>query len=189
MLKSAFQEAKATQVAAMLLSLGGGKMNYMKLIKLMYLVDRAALLDWGRPITHDYYFSLPNGPILSTVLDLINGRISSDLTTGLIWREYISEPQEYNIQLKQDCNPKNLSKKQVEVINQVFNKFGQFSEWNLRDYTHDNCSEWQDPLGSRIEISYHDILSSSDISEEEIEIIESELADLATMGSLLTSVK
>ena len=36
----------------------GGKMSYMKLLKLLYLVDREALLRWGRPVSTDRYVSM-----------------------------------------------------------------------------------------------------------------------------------
>ena len=48
-----FREAKTTQAAARLLTLRGGRMNYMKLLKLLYIVEREALLNWGRPVTAD----------------------------------------------------------------------------------------------------------------------------------------
>ena len=54
-----FNEKKATQAAARFLRLCKGCMNYMKLIKLLYIADREALLRWGRPITTDAYC---NGP-------------------------------------------------------------------------------------------------------------------------------
>jgi len=44
-----FDERKAAQVAGRLISQGGGEMNYMALLKLLYLIDREALLRWGRP--------------------------------------------------------------------------------------------------------------------------------------------
>lgn len=46
-----FNEAKSAQLAAVILQMRGGTMHYMKLIKLMYLVDREALISWGRPLT------------------------------------------------------------------------------------------------------------------------------------------
>ena len=67
-----FNEAKAAQAAARLLKKRGGKMAYMKLIKLLYLVDREALRRWGRPVTTDRYVSMDHGPVLSSTLDLIN---------------------------------------------------------------------------------------------------------------------
>ena len=44
-----FNERKATQAAAHFLKLAGGKMDYRKLMLLLYLADRKALLTWGRP--------------------------------------------------------------------------------------------------------------------------------------------
>ena len=46
-----FDERKAAQVAGRLISQGGGEMNYMALLKLLYLIDREALLRWGKTIT------------------------------------------------------------------------------------------------------------------------------------------
>lgn len=63
-----FNDRKATQAAALLLQLRGGKMSYMKLIKLLYLADREALLQWGRPITTDRYVSMNRDPVLSRIL-------------------------------------------------------------------------------------------------------------------------
>jgi len=45
-----FQHERATQAAARLLQRRGGRMSYMKLLKLLYLADRKALLSVGRPI-------------------------------------------------------------------------------------------------------------------------------------------
>ena len=54
----AFNEKKATQAAAIFLRLAGNELNYMVLIKYLYLVDRKALSEWGRPITNDRYYSM-----------------------------------------------------------------------------------------------------------------------------------
>jgi hypothetical protein len=43
----AFDEKKATEVAAFLLKMRGGKMSYLKLIKLLYLADRESLSRWA----------------------------------------------------------------------------------------------------------------------------------------------
>jgi len=42
-MKLRFDEAKATQAATLFLKLRGGRMHYIKLIKLLYLLDREAL--------------------------------------------------------------------------------------------------------------------------------------------------
>ena len=48
--------------AARLLKLHGAAMPYLKLIKLLYLADRQALLELGRPISCDLFVSMPHGP-------------------------------------------------------------------------------------------------------------------------------
>jgi len=66
-----FNETKATQAAARFLHLADDHLNYMVLIKLLYLADREALVRWGRPITFDTYYTMKYGPMLSNVHDLI----------------------------------------------------------------------------------------------------------------------
>jgi hypothetical protein len=58
----AFDERKATEAAAYLLRLRGGRMSYLKLIKLLYLADREALSRWGFSVTNDRHVSMPHGP-------------------------------------------------------------------------------------------------------------------------------
>ena len=64
-----YREDGSTQAAARLLKRAGGPMSHMKLIKLLYLADRRALVRWGRPITCDWYVSMPQGPVPSFTLD------------------------------------------------------------------------------------------------------------------------
>src|SRR4051812_27718977 len=92
-----FREDKTTQAAALLLKWAGGRMNYMKLIKLLYLADRTALLRWGRPITFARPISMRHGPVLSEVLDLINeGQLAPETSA---WRDTISAPAQYEVSL------------------------------------------------------------------------------------------
>lgn len=64
-MRTRYREEKATEAAARLLKLRGGAMSHMKLIKLLYLLDREAYVRWGRPVTYDTYVSMPHGPVLS----------------------------------------------------------------------------------------------------------------------------
>jgi uncharacterized phage-associated protein len=106
-----FNEKKATQVAAQLLRLRGGRMSYMKLIKLMYLADREALLRWGRPISTDRYVSMDKGPVLSRVLDLATD--GDDPSRPAIWSEQIGEPVSYAVELKADPGNDELSEAEI----------------------------------------------------------------------------
>jgi len=71
-IKFQFDERKATQAAAYLIQKNGGSMNYMALLKLLFLADRASLLKRGHPITGDQVFSMRHGLVLTHVLDRVS---------------------------------------------------------------------------------------------------------------------
>src|ERR1700687_4607723 len=95
-----FNERRATEAAARFLTLRGGRMSYLKLIKMLYFLDRAALLRWGRPVTPARYVSRDNGPVVSRIYDLIREEAAPG--TDSIWRHYISAPQEWEVALLAD---------------------------------------------------------------------------------------
>jgi len=65
-----FREDKTTQMAAQFLKLSGGKLEYIHLLKLMYIADKEMVIRWGMPITYDTWAALPFGPILSETYNL-----------------------------------------------------------------------------------------------------------------------
>lgn len=66
-------QAKLHQAVEYLLEKHGGRLNYTKLIELLYLADREMINQTGYPITGDSYCLVKNGPVLSRVYDLIRG--------------------------------------------------------------------------------------------------------------------
>src|SRR5205823_7945137 len=103
-----FNDAKATQAASRLLRAAKGKMNYLKLIKLLYLADREALIEWGRPITTDRYVSMEHGPVVIRIYDLIMAKTQADV--GVIWGKHISKPRDYKVSLVEDAGGDELSR-------------------------------------------------------------------------------
>lgn len=182
-MKPQFREDKTTQVAAYLLRLRGGEMSYMKLIKLLYIIDRNALLKWGRPVTYDQYVSMDNGPVLSRTYNLINDGVQRD--SDSYWHRFISHPENYTVSLLQECSTDELSNAELNLTEEVFNDFGSLSRWELVDLTHDKFSEWEDPEGSAIPIDYTDILKAGGKTEIEITAIKHELEGLALIKRIL----
>ncbi|MBI4949256.1 MAG: SocA family protein [Deltaproteobacteria bacterium] len=183
MLKFKFNEKKATEVATILLEKNGGKMNYMKLIKLMYLIDREALAEWERPLTGDSYFSLPHGPILSNVLDYINSGVEPGNPT--YWHKYISK-KNYEIALKSKPVIAELSKREIKLISKIYSKYKTYDQYALRDYCHKHLLEWEDPKGSALPISVKDILIAVKKTEKEIAEIEEEITNLQFVSQVLS---
>jgi uncharacterized phage-associated protein len=164
-----FDERKAAQAAAYLLKRHHGRLNYMKLIKLLYLADRKALLDLGNPITGDRMMSMPKGPVLSGILDLINwGRRRSETS---VWLQYVSEPIGYDVTLAAEGisidELDRLSESERQVLDEIDEEYGRVDKWSLVELTH-RLPEWHDPRGSSLPIDPAEILREEGRSEEEI---------------------
>ncbi len=168
MAKIYFHEAKATQVAALLLKhRGTNRMKFLKLIKLMYLIDREALKRWGRTVSTDHHVSMDKGPVLSNVYSLINEEPSE----RRFWNRYISRSSDYDVQLLADPGDEELSRAEEELIAEVFSIHGQKNRWQLVQELHE-VPEWRDPNGSMIPIQLRDILSAVGRDEDDIAVIE-----------------
>lgn len=168
-----FREERTTQAAARLIQLEGGTINHMKLIKLLYIAERRALLRWGRPITFDWYVSMPHGPVLSFTLDKINQQAAPGSES--YWHRYISERRNHEISLKDASEIPNdqLSPAEEALLDEVYAEFGKLNQWELRDYSH-TLPEWQDPKGSRLPIRIEDILLSEGLSDDDVrEVVDS----------------
>ncbi|MGA2578964.1 MAG: Panacea domain-containing protein [Bryobacteraceae bacterium] len=181
-MKLRFNEAKATQAAAQLLKLRGGPMSQVKLIKLLYLADREALIRWGQPLTTDCYVSTDTGPVVSRIYDLIRNERSPSAVR--IWDKFISGPEEYEVHLLVDPGSGELSPAERQLIDEVFRQHGQDSRWALVDYSY-GLPEWTHPDGGALPIEYRDILRAANKTEPEIAAIEEELESLALVERVL----
>jgi uncharacterized phage-associated protein len=177
-----FRERPATEAAARLLHRSGGALPYMKLIKLLYLADRKALLELGRPITFDRYVSMKHGPVLSQTYDLIVAEEAPGERS--YWRQHISEPSGYDVRLVGEPPRGALSPAQEQVLDEVFAEFGALDRWKLVDFTH-TLPEWRDPHGSSIPLPLRDVLRAGGVDEEEAEAIERDLQAEESLSRLL----
>jgi uncharacterized phage-associated protein len=178
-----FREEAATQAAAHLLRRSGGSLPYIKLLKLLYLADRKALLELGRPITFDRYVSMQHGPVLSRTYDLMVAEEAPGEHS--YWREHISEPHDYAVQLRSEAPPRGaLSPAQEAVLDAVFDEFGGMDRWKLVDFTH-TLPEWQDPHGSSLPLPIRDILRAGGVDDDAAEAIEHDLLGEDSLARLL----
>jgi uncharacterized phage-associated protein len=175
LVKMRFNEVKATQAAARLLRNRGGRMKYLKLIKLLYLADREALSRWGRPITTDNYVSMDNGPVLSQILKRIDDGAAPGEPT--FWTSHIIPCGDWDVLLTGDPSDGQLSEAEEELLDFIFEQHGHRNRWDIVNYVH-TLPEWKDPAGSAIPIDYRDILKALNKSHDEIAAIENELEEL-----------
>ena len=155
-----FSEQRVAQMAAYLLGQEKGRMNYLKLIKLLYLADRASMKRHGHPISGDRYVSMDHGPVLSQTFNFIKGAAKS-AEHG--WNYWIADQADYAVSLKRKATRESLdalSEANIDVLDSVHTKFGKMDQWKLVDYVHRYCKEWQDPNGSSIPIDYEEIFKA-----------------------------
>jgi hypothetical protein len=170
-----FNEAKATQAAAYFLQLRGGRMHYIKLVKLLYLADRESLVRWGTFLTTDRHASMDNGPVVSRILNLI-----TEDRPKPVWAEYISAPMgEYEVELLKPAPTDLLSRAEENLMREIFQQYGYRNRWDLIDNVMHKLPEWRDPEGSSRPIHPRDILQAAGESEEEIRAVIKELEAFA----------
>lgn len=158
-----FNERKAAAAAVVLLELEGGRMRYLRLIKLLYLAERESLHRFGRPIFGDRYVAMKHGPVTSTVLDLIKGRGDD----GGPWHAQI-DCEAYDAVVRRNVATDVLSEAEAALLKEASALFKTFDVWRLRDFTH-TLPEWRDPGSSSFDILPEDILRALGKEEEEIE--------------------
>lgn len=156
-----FSEEKITHMASHLLIKRGGRMSYLKLLKLLYLAERESLVKWGETMSGDKFVSMPHGPVMSSTYDLLQNK-------NTIWNDFINPETNHEVSIKSHVTDEDLDElsiAEVKILDNIFEQFGSMGRWEIRDYTHNNCKEWQDPNGSSFPIDPFNILLSKGMSE------------------------
>lgn len=136
-----FNIGKATEAACLLLERAGGRMNIMKLVKLVYLLDRLSLDRRGIPVVGGDYLSMRNGPVTSEVLDLINeGRLYHESDSR--WDECISDRENHEVALLRVPDREQVSAAEVKLLEEIWATHGAKTQWELVEWCHDHCKEW-----------------------------------------------
>lgn len=186
-MRFAFNERKAGQAAALLLERAGGRLPYIKLIKLLYLADRETLIETGYPITGDRMVSMPHGPVLSQVLDRISIGQQPGAEGSSPWFEYVSEPEGFDVKLRQPPpEDGELSDYEIGVLSGIHKRYGGMNKWALRDLTH-GLPEYRDPSGSMLPIMPEEILRAEGKTEAHIEAVRDDAEAYFSMRKAATS--
>ena len=175
-----FDERKAAQAAAFLLDRHGRSMPYMKLINLLYLADREALIETGSPITGDGFVSMRYGPVLSRVLDLIKERYPAE---GSAWRGCIAR-EGHDAVLAGAAASDQLSEYDEGVLGGIFEAHGRAKEWDVVAHTH-ALPEWTDPGAGAVPIDPADILRYAGYTDDEVRAVAEQAEAVRALRSSL----
>lgn len=178
-----FNAKPPAQMAAFFAQKEGGSINVLKLMKLLYLADRESIRMHGVPISFDYMVSMPHGPVLSNAYELTSGMVGGE--EGRDWEQWIRDCEHYNVEVVRDFSRDDLdhlSDTDIEVLANIWDRFGRYGKWQLRDYTHNHCGEWEDPHGSSKPIAYETLLRELGSSPDEAEGLSRHLCQLRDLA-------
>ncbi|MEM1409355.1 MAG: Panacea domain-containing protein [Pseudomonadota bacterium] len=172
----------AAQAAAFFARKAGGRINVLKLAKLLYLAERAFMEKYDEPMFFDRLVSMDHGPVTSVTLDLINGGQENDQ-----WSKFISGRENYDVvsAVSEDdfSDLDHLSKIERSTLSNVWAEFGHMGKYEIRDWTHRNCPEWEDPNGSMRPIS-HEIVFKF-LGKDDASDLEDHIRDFRRMKQAL----
>ena len=160
-------------------------MHLLKLMKLMYLADRQSMKECGFSISDDRFVSMTHGPVLSGTLNLINGYFKHQQD----WDELIDDRADHRVKLRRplkEADRELLSPADCDVIDGIWQQFGGMDPWQIRDYTHQNCPEWQDPDGSSMPIDERDIFVALGVPEDQAKQLAAQIADQRHFHEMLS---
>lgn len=155
-----YDAAKAAQVVAYLaLKTANRTLAVLKAIKLVYLGDRESVQQWGEPILDEPRHALPLGPVNTLTLSYVDGHGRNRAA----WSRYIEERRGNTVSVKPDVTVADLnllSESDVEILDDVWDRFGWMQRFALSTWTHDesNVPEWSDPDGGRLPITLESMM-------------------------------
>lgn len=170
-----FNTRKAAQVVAFFAREQGGSINVLKLTKLVYIADRAHMSAHDFPILADSFVSMNHGPVNSVTYEFVNGSAYS----GADWEAFVTDRANHEVGAASpsvtDAELDELSRSELRTLHEVWGQFGKMGKWEIRDWTHDNCPEWEDPHGSSAPIPYERVfkfLGKTNADELEARVME-----------------
>ncbi len=152
-----FNPEKAIQAVAFLLRRERGhRMNYMRLLKVLYVAEREILADSGKPLTGSRVVAMQRGPVLEDLLHLIRGE-----HRAIDQWSRVFQVDRYNLEMTADPGAGLLSRFVTRKLEEVASRYEAFDEWDMVEVTH-HLPEWMrnNPGESSKEIPLADILEA-----------------------------
>ncbi len=125
-------EKAAHAAAAFLRQSPNYRMNYYRLLKLLYIADRESLRETGRPIVGGRLIAMCRGPLHSAYLDLVKGNDPESP-----WWMTHFRTDKFDVEMRDDPGNTELSKRELDLINRVSQEHEEQDEWAVGAVTHE----------------------------------------------------
>ncbi len=182
--KPRYNEEKATQATCILLELSGGEMSLLKLMKLIYNVEREAINRWMRPITFGSPCSMQHGQVISEIYD--NAKLVNQ-DEDSFWTQHIRTVNNNKVRLiNRDCGMNKLSRAEIKLLREMFERYKDKTALQMRNEHHnkDLFPEYIDPGISSFLTTYDDILIALGKTEEQIDEFKKDLRELSILEGI-----
>lgn len=149
-------------VAHFLRSLPGQRMNYMRLIKLLYIAERECIRESGRGLTGGTVIAMERGPVLEDILRLIR----NEHYESPEWSEHF-RVEGYHLTMIDDPGADILSPFVSRKLSEIAMRHEKDDEWAMVEITH-KLPEWikNNPGESSKAIPLSDILEAVGRTDE-----------------------
>lgn len=193
-----FSYRKATQALNFFARKGGGQINKMKALKLVFFADRYHLRQYGRPITNDEYFAMQLGPVPSGCKDLAEMSDFLDPHEREYAAQFLQRISQYDFASVAEVDRKVFSQSDWEALQFAWEHFGALDEFQLAKLTHE-YPEWKrhevalvSGNSTRVPMSYRHFLEnaplevdpSPPLSDEQRHLRLEEIEELQALQSL-----
>lgn len=151
-----FDAGKAIQAIGVLMTHDhASQMNFIRVLKLLYLAEREALKEIARPIIGDSVVATERGPVMENVYSLLRGQHSEFKK----FSQHFNTVR-YNLVMHLQPDVGELSEYEIETIQRIANQHEDADEWDLVQFARNYLPEWQknDPGKSSKAIPIEDIL-------------------------------
>ena len=150
-----FDVSVAAQAAAFFARKEGGRIDYLKLVKLMYLAEREFMDRYLEPLYYDEYVNMEHGPAPSAVINFIKGRFKDAR-----WSKYLHVKSDTIVENRSSFPLDHLSEAALGVLGDLWKHHGHRGGFELRDWIHENCDEWRIPKGKSENLSHRSIFEA-----------------------------
>jgi hypothetical protein len=179
-----FDIKKSIAATAFLIEREGGTGDMFYLVKELYVADRTALIQWGKSITGDSLASMPKGPVVSGIYNLLKDEWKGSKQVQIEWNDVIQRGAGYSVFLRKNIDKGVLSERENEVLEKA-RKTIKAIRGSIPKWLHKNCPEWTNPGTSSIPIDPSTILRIAKKSEEEIRRLEEANEEIRLLNTLL----
>lgn len=172
------------QIVGWLLKLNNGSMNYIKLVLLIYIVDKKALKDYNYSISNDDIVLMKNGPVLCNTYNLIKHTNENADIQGLNeWNKYFVKTG-YDLSFKENIKDKInnilsddvlwLSDADIKIIEEVYRQYKDYTYSDIINLMHDEAEfpeiKWKqaDMDSTGIPIDFITLMKSLNKSDDTI---------------------